>query len=90
MLKGDARAAIWFGESSMNLLPNFRPTAPDLSACYALTGDLDRGRRMLDTVLTDDPHLSLDKLASPNFPIVNAAHRRIVIEGTRRLGIPPN
>lgn len=79
--------AIRFGESSMEILPMFRPTALDLGAAYAGVDATERARDLLSIIKQRDPEMCLEKLNSSEYPLITSQHRSILIDGLGKLGL---
>lgn len=86
LMAGEMDQAIRAGETSLASV-TFRPTIVDLMTAYALSGRLEEGHEKLVALIHREPDLSLDRLKSPKYPIVNSAHRSMVVEAAHRLGL---
>ncbi|WP_428926340.1 hypothetical protein [Marinibacterium sp. SX1] len=86
LMAGDTRGAIRAGEMASGVI-DFRPTTMDLMTAYAREGRIREGRAKLRLLSSRDPDLSVDLLKSPDYPIVNLAHRTAVVEAAGQLGL---
>lgn len=86
LMAGDINGAIRAGEISLDGI-FFRPTIMDLMTSYARAGRIEDGRAKLKLLVQREPNLSLELLKSPDYPIVNPAHRSAVVEAANQLGL---
>ncbi len=59
----------------------------DLSVAYAHLGQIEKARRLLDRLVEREANLTIDMFRSPEYPIVNPDHRKIVVGGMEKTGL---
>lgn len=77
-INNDLEAAIWYGEASRALSPDFKPPLRYLTVLYLLANQRDRSLEVMQQLQSLEPDFSYDILREKSYPAASLHHARLL------------
>ena len=83
LLCGDPKQSLQMGAAALTMAPGFRPIVTNVATAAALTGDGAMARRGFRKLRQLDSEFSIQKVETPEYPLINQEHRALVLKGMK-------
>ncbi len=77
-INNDLEAAIWYGEASHALSPDFRPPLRYLTVLYLLADKYEQSLEIMEQLRVFEPDFSYDLLRDKSYPVASLHHARLL------------
>ncbi|WP_209504527.1 MULTISPECIES: adenylate/guanylate cyclase domain-containing protein [unclassified Ruegeria] len=88
LVNGEFEKSIRFGESVMEVQPQFKTVMRYLAAAYGHAGDRQRGEFALQRLTNLEPDMSLACIQQDRFPVPTRFSAQLMESGLSRIGLP--
>lgn len=83
-MAGDVERAIWLGEASHALAPDYKPPLRYLSALYLVQGDHERSAEIVGKLQALEPNFSYDLFRDKSYPLAGLQRAKLLDRLPRR------